>query len=439
MVRRSWGAARRHPASGAVLAGIVCAVPTLVYAAWGPALIVDDWALAAGARFLRWHEFLRAERPVAFVWFLVTYRLLGTSPVAVALLMAVLNAVVGGLFWTAARSMLQRRAAVLATAAWAVLANRGATRLWAPTGGQMLALGGILAALLLARSAAPTVARHAAVIAIGCACVLSYEGAAGLAAGVVALSAWHLSGRARWLALGAGGAALAASAALALAASAKSGQAFAATGNWVSAQLGTGILPSAVAPVGMVLVVFVVAWAGATAALPSFRTGSEERLVLIGAGVAALGIAPFVASGFPVGTDGLFDRGNLYADVGTALVVAGGLGLLWRVLSARVATTVAAVVLTVLASQNVVDVRAFHHAGVDGRRLLASVDRLPRQLRTRGPLVLPDLPNRSGVSMFVEDYDIAAALAIRYDTGIPYPDATMAVVAARHRAERVSP
>ena len=418
-----------------MLAGLLCAVPSLVYAFWSPSLIVDDWALAAAARFLGWDWALRGERPVAHLWFYASYFALGTSPVAYALLMAVLNAIVGSLLWTALRAVLERRAAMLTTLAWAVLANRGATRMWAATGGMMLALIGVLAAFLLTRRGPPTIGRTVVVVVIACASVLSYEGAGGFAAAVVALSAWRLPGRRRWIALGAGATALAATAIWALDASAKSEQAFADWGNWFAAQLGIGILPAALAPLGMVLLGMVV-WSAATVVLPSFRTGDEERLVLLGAGVAALGIAPFLASGFPVGTDGIFDRGNLYGDVGVALVLAGTLGLLWRAAAPRVATGVAGLVLMVLASQNAVDLRAFHDAGVDGRRLLASVDELPYVLRTHGPLVLPDLPNRHGVAMFVEDYDIAAALALRYDTGVPYPDVTMALVEASHRARQ---
>jgi hypothetical protein len=406
-----------------------------VYALWSPSLIIDDWALAAAPRFLGWDAAFRAERPVAHLWFYASYFAVGTSPVGYALLMATLNAVVGGLLWTALGTVLERRAALLTTLAWAVLANRGTTRMWAATSGQLIALIGVLAAFLVARRGPPTIGRVAVVVAIACASVLSYEGAGGFAAAVVALSAWRLPGRGRWIALGAGAAALAATAAWALGASAKAGQALGDWGNWFAAQLGTGILPSAVAPLGLALL-GVVAWSAATLVLPSFRTEAEERLVLLGAGVAVLGIAPFLASGFPVGTDGIFDRGNLYGDVGVALVLAGTLGLLWRIGRPAVATGVAAVVLVVLASQNAVDLRAFHDAGVDGRRLLASVDELPYALRTRGPLVLPNLPNRGGVAMFVEDYDIAAALALRYDTGYPYPDVTMALVEASHRAQQ---
>ena len=55
-----------------------------------------------------------------------------------------------------------------------------------------------------------------------------------------------------------------------------------------------------------------------------------ERLVLIGLVVVCLGPFPFAAAGFPFATDGFFDRGNLFADLGTALLIAAALSMLWR-------------------------------------------------------------------------------------------------------------
>jgi hypothetical protein len=411
------------------------ALPTLVYAAWSPTLMVDDWGFAAAARYIGFGEYGgNPGRPLASLWYYASFSVLGASPVRHAIVLAVLNAVAGVGVWMAARRLLDHRIAVLATAAWAVLANRGATRLWAATAPSVIALIALLAALLLARRERPSVGRHAAVIAIGAACVLTYEGSAGLAAGVVTLSAWRWRGRARLLALGAGGLTLAATAAWAFSRSPKTGHvaAFENGGRWISAQLGTGVLPDTLAVAGIPLLALA-AWCAATWALPSFGANAEERVLVVGAGIALLGALPFLAAGFPVTTDGIFDRANIYADVGTAVLVAGALGLLWRALPARAAVIAAVVVLAVLAGENARDVRAFHQAGVDGRRLLRTVDEMPVAVRTRGPVVLPDLPNRDGVSMFVEDYDISAALALRYDTGVPYPDASMALVASRHR------
>ncbi|MEY2568647.1 MAG: hypothetical protein QOE35_3176 [Actinomycetota bacterium] len=417
----------------AALAG---ALPTLVYAIWSPALMVDDWSFAAGARFHQWGTFhANAGRPVAGGWFLLDFLVFGAHPVAHAVVLALLNGAAGGLLWLTARTFLPQRIALLATAAWAALANRGSTRLWPATAPSVLVLVALLAVTLLARHGDPSARRHAAVVAIAATSVLTYEGAAGLAVAVVVLSAWRWSGRARLAALTGGGTVLATVAAWGLAQSPKTGatEAFGHGAQWLSAQVGVGILPATLAPVGAALLGFVV-WSAAATALPSFRAGAEERAALIGAAIAMLGVAPFLAVGFPVATDGIFDRANLYADVGTALVIAAALAKIWRLPLRRLGPVVAVVALAVLAVQNAIDVRAFHRAGVDGRALLARVDRLPFETRTKGPLVLPDLPNRQGVSMFIEDYDISSALALRYDTGAPYPDATMALVASRHRA-----
>jgi hypothetical protein len=419
----------------AVTAAVGCAAPTVVNAVWSPALIVDDWSFAAAARFHEWGSFhANPGRPLAGGWFLVNFLVLGGHPVAHAIVLAVLNGVAGALVWLTVRTFVTSRLALLATAVWAVLANRGSTRLWPTTAPSVVVLAALLAAVLLARRGPPSPVRHGVVVAIAAASVLTYEGAAGLAVATVALSAWRWSGRPRLAALGTGAVVLAVVAAWALAQSPKTGasETLGHGTQWISAQLGVGILPAALAPVGAALA-GLVAWSAATTVLPSFRTGPEERLVLAGGAIALMGVAPFLAVGFPVATDGIFDRANLYADLGTALVLAAALGMLWRLRVSWLGPAVVTLVLGVLAAQNATDLRAFHQAGRDGRALLARVDRLPLQTRTRGPLVLPDLPNRAGVSMFVEDYDISAALALRYDTGVPYPDATMALVASRHR------
>ena len=418
-----------------LLAALACALPTLAYVMWSPALIVDDWSFAGHAAYDGLAGFdANPGRPLANLWYFAEFSALGASPVAHALVLAVINGLAGAGVWLTSRRFLDGRLAVLTTSAWAVAANRGSTRLWASTAPSVLVLIALAAAVLLAAGERPTVRRHLTVITLAVGCVLAYEGSAGLAAGVVTLSAWRWPGRTRLLALGGGGLALTLTAAWTFSQSPKTGHvdSFANGGRWISAHLGVGILPDALAPLGLALVVLI-AWCAATWVLPSFGTTAETRLVVVGTGIALLGALPFLAAGFPVATDGIFDRANVYADLGTALVIAAALALVWRAVPARAATVAAVVVLTVLASQNVVDVRAFHQAGVDGRRLLRTVDRMPVDVRTKGPLVLPDLPNRHGVTMFVEDYDISAALALRYDTGVPYPDASMALVASRQR------
>ena len=149
--------------------------------------------------------------------------------------------------------------------------------------------------------------------------------------------------------------------------------------------------------------------------LPSFRGAEEERLAAGGLVVLLAGAAPFLHTGLAHGTSGLFDRGNLYADVGTSMVFAGVCGLLWRPARARPALICAAIVLLgVLAFQNVQDLEDYQRAGDDGHRLLHAADELPAGQRR--DVVIAPLPDRHGVSMFVEDYDLRAAMALRYHT-----------------------
>ena len=101
----------------------------------------------------------------------------------------------------------------------------------------------------------------------------------------------------------------------------------------------------------------------------------------------------------------------------------GLLGLLWRCRQPVLAGITATVVVAILAAGLTTDLRAYHDAAADGRATLLAVDRLPKATRMRGPLVLDPLPNRNGVAMFVEGYDISAALALRYHTGRREPRA----------------
>jgi hypothetical protein len=180
-------------------------------------------------------------------------------------------------------------------------------------------------------------------------------------------------------------------------------------------------------------VLLVIAWSLATLVLPSFRARTEERLVLVSLLVLLLGALPFMAGGFPFATDGFFDRGNLFADLGTALLFGSALSLLWRLGWSAARWVLAAVVLVALAIPQVSDVNNFVRAERDGRRFLTAIDELPVKLRTKGPVTFLPLPNHGGVSEFTSNYDISAALALRYRTGFPYPRAQMAIVETGYR------
>jgi hypothetical protein len=199
-----------------------------------------------------------------------------------------------------------------------------------------------------------------------------------------------------------------------------------------STNFGAGVLRS---PVLTLVVLIAIAWCIAATTLPGFRATPEQKSVVVGLVVFLLGAAPFAATGFPVGVTGFFDRGNLFADVGTAIVYGSLLALLIRVLSRRRAAAVIVVAgaLVALAAPQVRNVHDYVSAARDSRRFLTAVDRLPPDVRTRGPVTFLALPGYDGVSVFVADYDISAALALRYHTSRPFPRAVMAVPATGYR------
>ena len=175
----------------------------------------------------------------------------------------------------------------------------------------------------------------------------------------------------------------------------------------------------------------------ATVLLPGFRARAwpEQKLVVVGLAVILLGSSPFAVAGFPFSVSGFFDRGNLFADLGTALVYGSLLAMLLRVPWRPVALAIVAAALVGIALPNVKSVRNYARAGRDGRRFLAAVDALPADIRTKGPVLFLPLPDHGGIAEFLADYDISAALALRYNTGAQFPRAAMAITATGfHRA-----
>src|SRR5205814_68889 len=92
---------RVSPRRWAALSGLAAAVPSLVWAADSPGLIADDWRFAARAHFDGfWHLLSSGAtsspgRPLAALYYAVTYTLFGTHPVPHALAPAVLNGLAG--------------------------------------------------------------------------------------------------------------------------------------------------------------------------------------------------------------------------------------------------------------------------------------------------------------------------------------------------------
>ncbi|MEY2568646.1 MAG: hypothetical protein QOE35_3175 [Actinomycetota bacterium] len=391
-----------------------------------PTFIVDDWLFAVGARFHWWHAYAaNAGRPVGALWNAVQFVALGASPVRHVVLLAVLNGLVGVLLWELAAHVLPRRLAVLTVVVWMALANRGSTHYWASTAPSLAVLAAVLGlSLFVASSARWGWRQHATVVVVLSASALLYEGGLGLGLVVAGASAWRFDGRRRWIALLTAGLGLSAALGWSLVESPKTGgvSLFLTAGRLVSAHVGAGVVPGALVAPTVGLVAAAVAWSVSAAVLPSFAARDEERMILFGSVLVIAGAAPFFGPGFPIGTEGLNDRANLYADVGTALVFAAIIGLAWRLPARPVAVALASAAVVALGTLQLVDLRAYRDAGRDARQLLAAIDRLPVGLRTRGPLRLAEPPNRDGVAAFYADYDIASALRLRYGIHPPLPD-----------------
>jgi hypothetical protein len=420
-----------------VAVGVLGALPTVAGAARGAGLAVDDWAFAAHTRY---ESFLHAfgsqtlSRPIEGTWDWAEFKLLGTHPVPHLLLLAVVNAAAAVLLWRLLLRLLPQRIAVLTTLVWLALANRGSTHLWLSNTPHVFSLALMLAALLVAMHGPPVGRRLAVAVGLLVLATFAYEGGLAIGAVGLVLLIWRDSppqGRLRRSAVtlavlgAAGGWTLVTSPKL----QGTPAPPFRDADHLLAAHFGSGVMPQwtivlTIAAVGLV------GWGFATIVLPSFPTRIEERLVFIGLAVLVLGALPFAAGGFPFSTDGFFDRGSLFADLGTALFYGAGLAMLWRLPWRAGPSAVAAAVLIVFAIPGVSDVNNFARAQRDGQRFLRAADALPVDVRTKGPVTFLPLPNHGGVSMFLSDYDVSSGLAIRYRTGWPYPTARMAVPTA---------
>jgi hypothetical protein len=123
------------------------------------------------------------------------------------------------------------------------------------------------------------------------------------------------------------------------------------------------------------------------------------------------GLLPFLAVGFPVGTDGLFDRGNVVADLGTAIVLGAILALAAAHLARFLGASVVAVALTALAWPGVQSLRNYAHAAAVGRQLAAEFARDLPPLDQ--PLLIgPPLPYPGGVGVFITTWDTSGYLQL---------------------------
>ena len=412
---------------------MLAAVPTLVGGFLGAPLTYDDWSLAVGARYRSFGAAFGGEarsRPLGGLWHWAEFKSLGTHPLPHAFVLASVNAAAAVLYWKLLDRWLPRRIAVLSALVWVVLANRGSMRLWYTTSHAVFSLVLLLAAGLIASREPFTGRRFGTVLALLVAATFLYEGGLALGGVGLLLLVWMRAERERRnLLLTITVVVLGAAGTWTLLTSPKLGTSPTPLRNathLISSHFGEGVLPG-YSTILATVTLLVVAWSLASVVLPGFKARLEERCVLVGLVVLVLGAAPFMASGFPFSTEGFFDRANLFADLGTALVYGSILAMLFRLRWPAVATALSAGVLIAFAVPNASDVSNFVRAGPDGTRLLKAVDALPPDLRTKGPMTFLPLPLRGGVAEFVADYDISGALALRYHTGWPYPRARMAI------------
>lgn len=407
------GHCRRMAAVLAVLA----AGPSVAWGVVGADYLTDDFGVAytlvqKGLLAGFWEfAFVAPGRPAMAPYHVLIYQGIGERFLLQALLLAVLNAGTALLLWQALRCVVRERTALLAALVFAVVPNRGATRLWFVLGANLLAVACLAGAVILLYRHA----RFAPAVVLLLTGIAAYEGIAGV--GFLVITGWWLQARGpRRRRAVVAWASIAASALAAWAFSPKrdvNGPGpFDHVGTISSGVFGSGFWGSeAVGAVGLTVVLLALA-ASLAQLLPSFRRGSVvPREVLLGGAVVAAAVVPFLVGGAPFGVRGIFDRNNLVPDIGVSVIVGVLLAALWAV-RREVGAVASVVVLAWLAIGNVQDVRDYRDAVRDGRALEAAV--LADVDPTAGTVVVvPPLPGETGVEQYILDGDLPAALKLR--------------------------
>lgn len=412
------------------LSGLLGALPTLVWAAHGPGLFLDDWGLAALARSdpVKAFALELRSRPVLSLFHGCVFFLADAHPVLHAVIQATLNAAAAILIAMLAWRWLAPRFAILTTAAWVVLGNRNTTRFWPTQEVNVFALVLVLAAAAVGLSPPTTRLRRALAVGLAVTAALTYEACGVLAVAVAAVTVVRGPGPHRRIAAGGVVAAFGAVGLWMLTHSAKQGGArwFRYGDRLLATHLGAGVLPPPAVPLGaLVLVVF--AWAIWATFTGRQSAGVEARMMVVGAVLVVLGWLPGAVAGFPSGTSGVLDRLNIFPDVGVSVMWAGAIALLWRVRLPGVAVVLSAALIGLLTFNLVAGLTHYEQAAADSRRFLRALD-VAAAADSHMPLVVAPLPDRAGLAAFVEidEHDLRPALYLRArKTRLSYPSVTL--------------
>jgi hypothetical protein len=400
-----------RPGVAAAICAGAAALPSLAWAAFGPALLIDDWGYAAKVHFgggwhlLRLTAVVQPGRPAAAVYWALTFTVFGTHPVGHALALAALNAAAGVLLFFAARRLWGPRLALWIGIAWAVLPNRSSSQMWFSTAQTILAVALFAAGVLfLCRR------QHIAASLALAASVLSYESVLGLV--TLAFVVWAVARRPGWrrvLAVVTPAAAAAAYIALATPKDASRLHFGPHAGGLLAAHFGRGLWgPASVAVVAgglSLLALAVLAYAQMKHTLPR-----QGQVVLVGAVLLLAGAGPLLVLGTGFATTGILDRFNVTADVGTAVMVGAAAAWAWdrRGLLGAAAITAALGWMGVVGGSHVAAYVRAARAGDALRAHLAADVGLPD-----APLVIgPPLDDAGGVSELLTDYDTSAAIEL---------------------------
>jgi hypothetical protein len=372
-----------------VAIGVLAALPTLVGMVTG-GFIADDWLVLDQERtsWTWWtHSIDVRFRPIQAAYHGLTFAVLGAHPAAHLLLVAALQALCAVLVVLVARRCFSPTTALVIGAVWAVLPNRGSTRLWISAAPVTVAI-----ILLLLGALAATSDPQKSWLATLCCClsVLCYEAGVALALAVVVWAWWRRGDDWRDT----------------LVRSARGLVPFIATVEWnlatspkkptgsrgrllgiPDAFFGHGLTPRALGPVAVVVVVAAIV-AGIALGLRSERRTEVTRLLVGGAAVALLGSVPFVLAGFDQVNEGPFDRANAFGGLGVALVLAGALLGWWE--RRRTATSIVMVSAALLVvSANADDVWDVSAAARDGVRAVHAIAALPPGLHDQRLVLAP--------------------------------------------------